>query len=349
MIVSSRGFSLAVVTCILKELIVNSKRSLSVENLLQKLITEEGLPSIQELAALSDLSRPDWQLVRGLWSAIPEARRYQVVESLVDESYETLHIKLERLLRVALEDENAGVRRLAIQGLWEDTEDDLVGPLIHLLHNDPDQGVRAAAAAALGAFVLAGELEEIDASLAMRVEEALFAVLHSDTEMLEVQCRALESVAFSGERGVRQLIEDGYYSPYEEMQTSALIAMGRSADTRWRSLVSAELDNPVPEMRAEAARACGELEASNVLEELIELLSDQEKSVRLAAIFALGRIGGKAAEDALSAVILGDDPDEVEAAYNALDESAFYKGADTVAILDESEADLDSDDDYDNW
>jgi HEAT repeat protein len=327
---------------------VSLKRSLSVENLLQKLIAEEALPSFQELTALSDLSQPDLQLVRGLWSAIPEERRYQVIKLLVDESYENFEIRVERLLRVALEDDNPAVRRLAIQGLWEDSGEDLIGPFIQLLYNDPDQTVRAAAAAALGLFVLAGELEELDASLAMRAEEALFAILHSDTEMLEVQCSALESVAFSAELGVRQLIEDAYYSPYEEMQTSALVAMGRSADTRWRSTVKTELDNDSPEMRAEAARACGELEAQDVVDTLIELLADPEKNVRLAAIFALGRIGGADAEDALAAVALSEDPDEVEAANDALDESSFFKDPDAVPILDESESDWDADEDYDN-
>jgi HEAT repeat protein len=132
------------------------------------------------------------------------------------------------------------------------------------------------------------------------------------------------------------------------MQTSALVAMGRSADTRWRSTVKTELDNDSPEMRAEAARACGELEAQDVVDTLIELLADPEKNVRLAAIFALGRIGGADAEDALAAVALSEDPDEVEAANDALDESSFFKDPDAIPILDESESDWDADEDYDN-
>jgi HEAT repeat protein len=241
------------------------------------------------------------------------------------------------------------VRQVAIQGLWEETSEDLVGPFVQLLLNDPSQSVRAAAAAALGPFVLAGELEEIDASQAMRAEEALLAVLHSDTELLEVQCRALESIAYSAELGVRQLIEDGYYSPYEEMHASALMAMGRSADTRWRGAVRAELDNPTAEVRAEAARACGELEARAALPELLELLGDEAKPVRLAAMFALGRIGGKDAEEALAAMTLSEDPDEVEAAELALEEVTFYGDPDAIPLLDEQEADWDWDEEPDDW
>jgi HEAT repeat protein len=213
-----------------------------------------------------------------------------------------------------------------------------------MLLNDPSQPVRAAAAAALGPFILAGELEEIDAAQAMRAEEALLAILHSETEPLEVQCRALESLAFSGEAGMRQLIEDAYYSPYEEMQLSALVAMGRSADTRWRETARTELENPSSAIRAEAARACGELEASAALNDLFGLLADEEKAVRLAAIFALGRIGGKEAIEALEAMALSEDTDEEEAAQVALEEATFFGDEDAIPLFDEQDDDWDEDD-----
>jgi HEAT repeat protein len=69
--------------------------------------------------------------------------------------------------------------------------------------------------------------------------------------------------------------------------------MGRSADIRWRGPVRVELRNPSSAIRAEAARACGELEAGAALHDLLDLLFDEDRQVRLAAIFALGRIGGR--------------------------------------------------------
>ncbi|MEZ4674361.1 MAG: HEAT repeat domain-containing protein [Caldilineaceae bacterium] len=182
----------------------------------------------------------------------------------------------------------------------------------------------AAAAATLGSYVLAGELDELDSAFAMRTEEALLAVLQNPDEALLVQCRALESIAYSGETGIRQLIEDAYYSPEEELRISALVAMGRSADTRWRGLVRAELQNPSPQMRVEAARACGELEVQKAEPELIELLADEEQLVRLSAIFALGRLGGRRAQDALRIIANGDDGIDAEAADLALEEVLFY-------------------------
>src|SRR5690606_33021985 len=136
-------------------------------------------------------------------------------------------------LRIALQDSDPTVRRLAIAGLSDvsdDTESDLLGPLIDILRNDDHVEVRAAAAAALGNFVLAGELDEMDSALAMRAEQVLLETLREPDEPILVQSRALESIAYSGETGVRQLIEEAYYSPDEMLRVSALIAMGRSAD-----------------------------------------------------------------------------------------------------------------------
>lgn len=325
---------------------MSTKTTVSVETLLQKLITNHELPTLVEMMVLSDLSLPNWQRVRGLWSAIPEDRRHAVVSTLVQASQEDIQIQIGRLLRVALDDDSERIRVLAVQGLWEDTAEDLVGPFVHLLQNDPYQEVRAAAAAALGAFVLAGELEELEASYALTVEEALLAVLHSETEPLVVQCRALESVAFSSEVGIRQLIEDAYYSPYEEMQISALVAMGRSADTRWRTAARTELENSAPAVRAEAARACGELEDRAALPHLINLLSDEELSVRLAAIFALGLLGGQEAEEALQFIAESEDPTEAEAALHAIEDASFYSETD-IALFEEIGDDWD--DDSEDW
>ena len=322
----------------------------SVEALLAQLQEDGAPPSAQELIALSDLSLPDLRRVREIWATIADARRLHIVRSLVDESANILDLQLGRILRLALTDPLPDVRVLAIRGLWEDREADLVGPLIQALKNDPYDTVRAAAAEALGAFVLAGELDELSPALAMRAEDALLAVLHSDIEPLNVQARALESIAFSGETGIRELIEDRYYSHYEEIQVAALRAMGRSADVRWRASAQAELDSPEEEMRAAAARACGELEASDALDEVIALLSDESKPVRLAAIFALGRLGGRQGREMLNAMSASDDPDEATSAADALEEALFYGDAPEIPLFDETLAKWeDGADDWEEW
>lgn len=326
------------------------KPAKTVEGLLTQLREDSVLPSAQELVVLSDLSLADMRRVQEAWGTISDSCRLHVIQSLVEESVANLHVQLGRLLRLALKDALPDVRILAIGGLWEDREADLVGPLVHILNNDPYDAVRAAAAEALGGFVLAGELDELSPALAMRAEDALLAVLHAEMEPLTVQARALESIAFSGETGIRELIEDCYYSHDEEMRLAALRAMGRSADVRWRSTIQAELSSPETEMRAAAARACGELEARDALEDLIELLSDEGKAVRLAATFALGRLGGRRAKEMLNAMSASEDPDEVKMAENALEEALFYGDAQGIPLFDESSEDWDDDaDDWEAW
>ncbi len=323
---------------------------LPVEVLLTQLKDEGDLPRTQELLALSDLSLADMRRLQETWGRISDARRLHVVQTLVEESFTNLQVQLGRLLRLALNDSLPDVRILAIRGLWEDREADLVGPLIHTLNNDHHEAVRAEAAGALGAFVLAGELDELSPALAMRAEDALLAVLHAEMEPLTVQARALESIAFSGETGIRDLIEDCYFSPYDELRVAALRAMGRSADVRWRSTAQAELASPEPEMRAAAARACGELEARDALRDLIDLLGDESKTVRMAAIFALGRVGGRQAREMLNAMSESEDADEAQAAATALEEALFYGDAEAIPLFDETQESWeDEPDDWEAW
>ncbi len=290
---------------------------------------------------MSDLSRQDLRVVQGAWHEIPEERRVYVIRSLVEDAKQNIHLQLGRLLRLGLTDANSEIRQLAIEGLWEEITEDLIGPFVQMLLNDSEAAVREAAAKALGPFILAGELDEIDTSLSIRAEEALLSVLQNEMEALAVQCRALESIAFSSEAGIRQIIEDAYYSPYEDMQVSALNAMGRSADIRWRSLVQAELQNPSAAMRAAAARACGELEVQAAQQELLELLLDDSQEVRLGVIFALGRLGGEQAVEALNVVVNSGDELESEAAALALEEMLFYADTSAVPLFDESVAESD--------
>ncbi|MBV7337646.1 HEAT repeat domain-containing protein [Chloroflexi bacterium TSY] len=327
----------------------SSQSDTTVESLLYGLIGDAEDAEISQLLILSDLSRQNAHLVHQHWNSIPQDRRRSVIQILVNEAEVNLDVHLERLLRITLEDADPTVRALSIRGLCEEQSSDLVGRFIHMLQDDPDQDVRIEAAKALGNYVLAGELNEFDASLAMHAEEELLSMIHSLNEPLELRCASLESVAYSGELGIRQMIEDAYYDSEEEMmRLSALVAMGRSADVRWRGFVRAELQNPSPSMRTQAAISAGELETQTALDDLLRLVDDPEKSVRLAAIFALGRIGGQDATDALETVSQTSEPDEIKAAQDALEEMAFYANPEGTPLFDETEEDL-IDLEIDSW
>jgi HEAT repeat protein len=309
----------------------------SIEQLLHDLIQGRDAPDLFDLYAFSDLTTQDAEIVRQQWALVDVARRRLVVAGLVELSQEDIDLELGRFLRVAIQDMDAQVRQSAVTGLWDEVATDLVGSLVQLVQSDPDDAVRAAAATGLGGYILAGELDELDAALAMRAEQALLAILNNEEEPLEVRRRALESIAYSGEAGVRQLIEDGYYDGNEAMRISAVFAMGRSADVRWRGLVRAELQSPSAEMRAEAAIASGELGAKSAAEDISALLQDSDERVRLAAIVALGRIGGPVAQDALEAMLLSENAAEAEAADAALEEMQFFDQMDAISFFDEQD------------
>lgn len=309
---------------------------ISVADLLEQLISAPEDPDVHVLMALSDLSRADAALIRNMWPSIPAERRQLVVTELVDFAEHDCSLHLIRFLQLMLDDEDAAVREAATNGLAHDITPELVTDLVQLLKRDSVVGVRAAAAHALGAYILAGELEELDSSYAMRAEQALLSIIHNLQEPVEIRSKALESISFSGEVGVRQLIEDAYYSADKSMRVSSLVSMGRSADVRWRGLVRAELQNPSREMRTQAAIASGELESQSALNDLLMLLEDRVPSVRLAAIFALGRIGGKAATNAVSMIVANEDApaEEIEAAKFALEEMPFVT-TDGISAFDE--------------
>jgi HEAT repeat protein len=283
--------------------------------------------SISSLYGLSDLTRAEVQLFQEVWSLIDAGRRRWIIQSLVDIAEASFEVNFDSIFRLCLNDEDEVVRFRAIEGLWEDKDLTLAGLLVRLLRDDPSESVRAAAATSLGRFVLLGELEKIEAAPAMMVEDALLGAIYDPHETLEVRRRAVESIAYSGQAQVRDIIEVTYCDDEEKMRISAVFAMGRSADPLWCDMVIAELDNPDSEMRYEAARACGELEASAALSDLIDRIeADPDSEVQEMAIWALGRIGGKEARRVLEACCENKDEALRQAAEEALDDLDFLGG-----------------------
>jgi HEAT repeat protein len=297
------------------------------EELLKKLGDRQTPLSISSLYGLSHLTRVEAQLFQEVWSLVDAGRRQWILQSLVDIAEASFEVDFNPIFRLCLNDEDAVVRSRAIEGLWEDEDLTLAGLLVRLLRDDPSESVRAAAATSLGRFVLLGELEKIEAAPAMMVEDALLGAIYDPHETLEVRRRAVESIAYSGQAQVQDIIEMAYYDDEEKMRISAVFAMGRSADPLWHEMVIAELDNPDPEMRYEAARACGELEASAALSALIYLIeADPDPEVQEMAIWALGCIGGKEARRVLEACCESEDEALRQAAEEALDELDFLGG-----------------------
>ena len=283
------------------------------------------------LYSLSGMTREGLLQFQQSWPDIEVGRRRLLIQNLLELTEHSFEVNFDPIFLVAMGDDDSEVRAAAVDGLWENEDQALVGPLVHLLRADDAPKVRAAAATGLARFVLLGELEKIDRAPAMLAEQALLETLRSGEEDIEVRRRAVEAIAYSGEAGVRDIIEAAYYDDDEKMQASALFAMGRSADAFWRKLLVQELESPNPELRFEAARACGELETRSAVPKLIEMsTNDPDREVQQASIWALGRISGREAREALEAFFESDDEALSQAAAEALDEMDLL--SESVAI-----------------
>jgi len=290
------------------------------EEVLRHISSGEKL-RIRYLYALSDMTPEQLNLFRASWATIATERRRLIIRELVEITEQSFAVNFDPIFFLALEDEDGQVRAAAIEGLWENESRALIAPLIRMMQSDEAEIVRAAAAAALGRFVLLAELEELDSATGARIEEALRATIANPVETVEVRRRAVESIGYSSKAGVRKIIREAYESEDEKMQSSAIFAMGRSADPYWRRVLLNELESRNPELRYEAARACGELELASAVPRLAELaLHDPDREVQQVAVWALGNIGGKEARRILEQCYESDDEVLRDAAADALDE-----------------------------
>jgi HEAT repeat protein len=202
----------------------------------------------------------------------------------------------------------------------------LIPLLASRLREDEDINVRAIAATALGHFVLMGELDEIRPDPRTQAYQSLLATCLDSEENGEVRRRALESLAYADTEAVTDLISKAYAAPEEKMRVSAVFAMGRSANTGWARQVRQELFSPNPELRYEAARACGELQLPGSVPDLADLTEDVDPEVQEAALWALGQIGGEKARKVLEHYCLAASEATRMAAQAALDELVFMHG-----------------------
>ena len=85
------------------------------------------------------------------------------------------------------------------------------------------------------------------------------------------------------------------------------------------ALLFRELQSPNPPIRYEAANACGEMDEEEAAPHLIPLLNDDDLQVQLAAVSALGKVGGLLAKRALRRCLKKEDPVMEEAARSALE------------------------------
>jgi HEAT repeat protein len=322
---------------------MTSPSEIPFQQLLEALLNEDVPFHPRYLYRLSDLDSADLDSLETAWPKVSVWRRQALLVDLEELGERDFVLSFEAVARMALRDSDPQVRQTALRVLWEFEGQDLIPIFIRMMQTDDDNEVRAAAAVALGKFVYLGELDKLPARARATVEESLLGVTQGEEAVL-VRRRALEALGYSGRAEVPGLIEQAYRSGKRDWLLSSLVAMGRSANSRWEHKVLPMLENTSPAVRSEAARAAGELELSAARETLIELLEDEDEEVRAATIWSLSQIGGRGVREALEA-IQEETEDEEEADFleSALDNLAFTEDLGLFSILDLDDEEDDED------
>lgn len=285
---------------------------------LGELAEEARSISASRVAALSDLSHSDAVLFCQIWRDIKVERRRHIVSRMVELAEDNVEISFDSVFRILLEDPDGVVREKAIEGLAESDEPYLIEPLLRALRQDTEVRVRAAAAVALGRFVLLAELKKLRSSYGERLLTALLEAVDQGDQPLEVRRRVVEAIAPFSHPRVTEVIQEAYGSPQRAMRASALYAMGRNCDRRWLPVLLKELSGPEADLRYEAVTACGELGEDDAVPYLARLARDPDTQVQEAAVNALGKIGTSEAKRVLRESMRGDDQRLRDAVLEAL-------------------------------
>lgn len=284
--------------------------------------------------SLSDLEPEEIQALADVWTKIPLWRRQAIMQDVETLSADDMLLWFVDFSLLALQDEDAGIRRQAVLSLWEYDEDELAPVFMEMAKNDPDVDVRAAAAGALGRYVYNGEIEELSPDLLRQIEDLLLQITQGE-DAPKVRRSALEALGFSSREEVPLLIKTAYASKEKAWIASALFAMGRSGREGWSKQVLAMLSHPTPLVRMEAARAAGELEIKDATESLIELLDDPDENTRLACVWSLSQLGGESVRQILEDMAEEiEDDDELEFLESALENLEFTESMNLMPLLD---------------
>ncbi len=300
---------------------------MSIEQYLEELRDPLRPLLASRLSELSSLLPEEAPLLSQAWPQIAVARRRQILRRLLDLAEDNVEMDFDAVFMVALKDDDAEARALAVQGLWEHEGRDVIAPLIEILRRDPSATVRAQAATSLGSFVLRAEFQRLSATDSRRIEDALRATVDDPGESPEVRARALESIGALSTSWVRATIESAYRSNDWRLRVSAVHAMGRNCDptgcpSSRKSLLATsrrcDMKRLPPARPAAMNRPCPSSKP---------LLEDEDAEVQEAAIAALGEIGGGEARRALAEIDDHPEPRVREAVAAALEEIEFNQDA----------------------
>ncbi len=312
------------------------------EQVLQALLDESKPFPPQYLYYLGDLEPKQVAQVREIWGQVPLQRRRALMKDLETITDNDLTASFKDIGIIALADPDAAVRFGAIRLLWVEDDYALIPRFLEIARNDHDIDVRANAVGALGSFMYFAALEELPWRYTNDIETTLMGFLQNEAEADIVRRQALEVLGYSLNLDIDPWIEEAFASPDEAWQSSALFAAGRTAHARWGEKALAYLHHTSPRLRADAARAAGEMMLTAATGDLIELLEDVEAEVRMTAAWALSEIGGEGVAEALEGALENAADEEEETAYEeALANLAVTDQIEEMMLMDLDPEDLD--------
>jgi HEAT repeat protein len=246
------------------------------------------------LKNFSDLEPGDIKTLAAAWPQVPASRKYQLVKDLEKLSADDTLVSMDAFARAMLDDPDEQVRLYAIRMLWESDDAQMAGTLIRIMQEDHSEEVRGEAASVLGRYVYLGELEEIASPLLKDVEEALLATAYQEEHRISKRM-AVEALGYSSRPEVSALIRNAYSQHDPQWVSSALFAMGRSADPdQWQDDVLYSLDHDNLEIRLAAVEAAGELPLESARPVLLSALETEDnEDLYRAIIWSLSQIGGE--------------------------------------------------------
>jgi len=307
-------------------------------DLLQSLTNDTEPVDGVRLAELSDLDSEQLEVFSATWEHLPDNQRQALLKELGLSADAQIELTFEPINRFALNDADSSVRQQAIENLWEDEAPELARRFVQILSDDPSPAVRGAAGKALGAFVFIAETRELEPSIQQSMESALLHSASNDPSR-EVRDLSLRSLGYSSRPEVPDLIEEAYNAASESRIAAALCAMARSANHDWGENVLAHLHDGSPIIRLEAIRAAGDIDLSEGVPDLIELLEDIDEPVRRASIWSLGQIGGMKASEVLNSLAETDlDENEQETLQDAIDNLVFAESAHDLYSFNQDDA-----------
>jgi HEAT repeat protein len=298
---------------------------LPLDSLLELLANPSNEISSPEFAVLSDLTFTELEDFRNIWNQCGEDQQTWIVSTLVEMGEEGTELDFSSIFKLGLKSDQEIVISKCIEGLWEYEDRSVIPEFIEILFSNNPANLRASAAESLGKFADLSQDNKLLQTDADMVYESLMSVLSDESEHTEVRRRSLESASGFRSQEVQEYIKWAYSSGDSDLKSSSIYAMGQSGETIWLPILLIELKNIEPFIRYESARACGALGEDDVVPHLEQMLQDEDNQVQLAAIEALGNIGGNLAKQILSRLSEDCEPEFEQSVALALESAEFLQ------------------------